>query len=87
VTVFRNLAFGMATGVRGGRSGHRGSILDGAEISSSPQCPHRLWGPLSLLSSGYRGFFHWVQSDRKLNLITHLQLIPMLNMHGSRELA
>jgi hypothetical protein len=29
----------------------------GSRIFSSPHRPHRLWGPLNLLSNGYRGLF------------------------------
>jgi hypothetical protein len=29
----------------------------GSRIFSSPQRPDRLWGPLNLLSNGYRGLF------------------------------
>jgi hypothetical protein len=29
------------------------------ESFSSPQCPHRLWGPLSLLSNGHQRLFPW----------------------------
>jgi hypothetical protein len=29
----------------------------GARTFTSPCCPDRLWGPLSLLSNGYRGLF------------------------------
>jgi hypothetical protein len=32
-------------------------ILVGARIFISPYHPHRFWGPLSLLSDGYRGLF------------------------------
>jgi hypothetical protein len=31
----------------------------GWECFSSPPRPDRLWGPLSLLSNGYQGFFPW----------------------------
>jgi len=37
-----------------------GSSPDGSwEFFSSPPCTHRLWGPPSLLSNGYQGFFPW----------------------------
>jgi hypothetical protein len=32
----------------------------GREFFSSPPRPERLWGPPSLLSNGYQGFFLWV---------------------------
>jgi hypothetical protein len=38
--------------------GFQGSIPGrGSEFFSSPSCPERLWGPPSLPSDGYRGFF------------------------------
>jgi hypothetical protein len=34
------------------------SILSGGKrFFSTPQCPDRIWGPLSLLSNGYLGLF------------------------------
>jgi len=32
-----------------------------SDFSSSPKCPRRLWGPLSLLFSGNRGYFPVVE--------------------------
>jgi hypothetical protein len=31
----------------------------GMDILSLSPRPHRLWGPSSLLSNGYKGFFPW----------------------------
>jgi hypothetical protein len=39
----------------------------GSRIFSSPYRPDRLWGPLNLLSNGYRG-----QSGLGVKLTTHL---------------
>jgi hypothetical protein len=40
-----------------------GSIPGVARFISSPQCPHRLWGPLSLQSNEYRVFFPGVKKQ------------------------
>jgi hypothetical protein len=41
-----------------GQPGFGGSILGGGwEFVSSPPCPYRLWGPHSLLSSGFQCTF------------------------------
>jgi len=45
-------------------------------IFSSPSRPNSLWGPSSLLSSGYPRL-----SPRKMS--THLYLVPMLRMCGA----
>jgi hypothetical protein len=43
--------------LRAGRSGDRGSITDRGSFFFWPLHPDRLWGPPSLLSNGYQGFF------------------------------
>jgi hypothetical protein len=41
-----------------GRPRNRGSFMDNSKtLLSSPQHPDRFWGPPSLLSNGYRGYF------------------------------
>ena len=48
----------------------------GEERFSSPQPPHRLWGPTSVLFNRYRGSFSG--EDRPgFELTTHLQLVPL----------
>jgi hypothetical protein len=52
--------FREATRLRAGQPSVRVSISDtGKRFFSSPKCPERLWGPLSLMFSGYRGRFSW----------------------------
>jgi hypothetical protein len=55
----------------------------GKELSSSPQRPHRLWGPLSPLTYGYRGHFPWELSAHSIKLTTHLHLLPKLDLADS----
>jgi hypothetical protein len=50
----------------------------GSRIFYSPHHPERLWGPPSLLSSGYLGLF-----SRGVKLTTHFQLVPRSRKGGS----
>jgi hypothetical protein len=54
----------------------------GFQFSSSSQRPGRLWGPISLLSNGYRWLFLRGSSGRWLKLIISLQLLPKLKTLG-----
>jgi hypothetical protein len=51
-------------------------------FSSSP-CSERLWGPPSLLPSGYQGLFTWGVKRPAVKLTTHLHLVPRSRMHGA----
>jgi hypothetical protein len=51
----------------------------GSRILSFPHRPERFWGPLSLLSNGYKGLFPL----RGVKLTTHLQLLPRSRIRGS----
>jgi hypothetical protein len=64
---------GIATGYR---LDERGSI-SGTDTMffSSPQRADQLWGPLSLLSNGYRG-----QCGRGVKLTTNLLVVPRSRM-------
>jgi hypothetical protein len=63
----------IATGVS---LGGRGSIPDRRKgLFSSPQRPDRLWGPPSLLSSGYRGLKQ--PGPRMVELYLHSPYVSM----------
>jgi hypothetical protein len=42
-----------------------------------------LWGPPSLIPSGYRGLFRQGLSCRSVKLTAHFYLVPRLRMHGA----
>jgi hypothetical protein len=48
----------------------------GSRFFTSPCYPERLWGPLSLISNGYRGLFPRGWTGRGVKLTTHLHLVP-----------
>jgi hypothetical protein len=48
---------GIAAGYRQDSRGVAVSVLVGTRFFSSPSHPGRFWGPTSLLSNGYHGFF------------------------------
>jgi len=64
------LAMSRLIGVRGG---------GGWEFFLCPSLPDWLWGPLN----GYRGFFPPGWSDRTVNLITHLLIVPRSRISGA----
>jgi hypothetical protein len=53
----RDGAVGIATSYGLDDRGFGVRVTVGSRIFSSPKRPDRLWGPLSLLSNGYRGLF------------------------------
>jgi hypothetical protein len=44
---------------------------------SSSQRPGRIWGPPNLLSNGYQRPFPWCKMAGRMNMITHLHLVPL----------
>jgi hypothetical protein len=66
--------------LRAGQLGNWGSIPGrGKRLLSSPQRQNRLWDTPSLLSNGYRGFFH-LRSGQGVKLIIHLYLVQRLGV-------
>jgi hypothetical protein len=55
-------------------------FLLGQIFFCSPLCTDRLWGPLSLLSSGYEGLVPWCYSSQGMKLTTYLYLLLRLEM-------
>jgi len=47
--------------------------------------PDWFWGPQSLLTKGYWGFFPWGKSSWGAKLTTHLTLVPRLRMYLHSE--
>jgi len=62
----------------------RAHLLNFVHAILRTECPYRILGPPSLLSSGYRGLFSWVQSGRGVKLTTHVHLVPRLRIRGAR---
>jgi hypothetical protein len=59
----------------------RGSIPGrGKRFFSTPQWPHRLWAPLSLLTTGNSWLFYRVWDGRFVALNTHFHLLPRSRM-------
>jgi hypothetical protein len=56
-SVFQSMKKYSFTGYRLYDRGVGVQVLVGSRIFSSPQCPDRFWGALSLLSNGYLGHF------------------------------
>jgi hypothetical protein len=56
---------------------------DRDSFSSPPLRPDRLWGSLSLRSSGYRGLFTRGKAAEDVKLTTQLHLAPQLRMLGA----
>jgi hypothetical protein len=71
----RNSVVAIATGYELDDRGVGVRVPVVSSIFSPSRSPDRLWGPLSLLSYGYRGLFPPGKSGRGMKLITHLQLV------------
>jgi hypothetical protein len=56
----------------------------GKEFLLYPLCPDQLWGPPSLLRSGYRGPFPGIKRGWGVTLVTHPHLVPRSRMSRSR---
>jgi predicted nucleic acid-binding Zn ribbon protein len=60
------------------------SLAEGKGFFVQPLCPHRLWGPPSLLYNGYRGVLSpGVKLGRGMTLTTHTRLVPRYRMSRS----
>jgi len=61
------------------RLNNRDSIAGSVrKFLSLPPRPDWLWGPISLLSNGYLGFFPLSKAAGGVKLATHLHLVPGL---------
>jgi hypothetical protein len=58
------------------------SLSRGLEFFTSPPCPDQLWGPPSLLSNGYEGFFPWGVKQLACEADHSLPPIPPLPQHA-----
>jgi hypothetical protein len=66
------------------RAGQRGAIPGtDRRFLPSPQCPNRIWGPLSLLYEEYWGLCLRGLCDLILKLNTHFYLVSSLRMRGA----
>jgi hypothetical protein len=62
---------------------HSEESLKSKTCFCSPNRRDLLWGPTSLLFSGYRAFFPWDKAAGNVRRTTHLHLVPRLRMDGA----